>query len=69
MQRHSRSGPRLTSQKASIIKGLWVHTNLNQAQIASKLGGINQGRVSEVVRGLRFEDISPASEEVINGLQ
>ena len=68
MRRHSRSGPRLTSQKAALIKGLWNHTNLNQAQIASKLGGINQGRVSEVVRGLRFENIAPASEDVINGL-
>jgi hypothetical protein len=55
-----RSSPPLTPEIAAEIKALWANTSLNQAQIAAHLGGINQGRVSEVVRGLRFPDVPPA---------
>lgn len=61
------SGPQLTAETAALIKALWSGTSLNQAQIAARLGGINQGRVSEVVRGLRFAEVSPAKLEEIHG--
>lgn len=54
------SSPTLTPEIAAEIKALWANTSLNQAQIAARLGGINQGRVSEVVRGLRFPEVPPA---------
>ncbi len=61
MGRGSRgASPELTAEIAANIKGLWASTDLNQAQIAAKLGGINQGRVSEVVRGLRFAEVQPS---------
>lgn len=50
----------MTAEMAAHIKALWATTSLNQAQIAAKLGGINQGRVSEVVNGLRFAEVPPA---------
>lgn len=56
-RRHS---PPMTAEMAAHIKALWATTSLNQAQIAAKLGGINQGRVSEVVNGLRFAEVPPA---------
>lgn len=51
--------PKLTRELAAWIKWLWLNTPLNQAQIASVLGAINQGRVSEVINGLRFSDVTP----------
>ncbi|GAA0779102.1 hypothetical protein E1180_19170 [Roseibium denhamense] len=52
--------PRLTAELAAEIKALWKHTELNQAQIAAKLGGLNQGRVSEVINGLRYAEVLPS---------
>lgn len=54
------SGPSLTQEMAAHIKALWRDTNLNQAQIAARMGGINQGRVSEVINGLRYAEVPPA---------
>lgn len=51
--------PRLTEETAAQIKWLWHNTPLNQAQIAAELGAINQGRVSEVITGQRFEHVEP----------
>lgn len=34
---------------------------MNQAQIAARLGALNQGRVCEVVNGRKFVDV-PAAE-------
>ena len=51
--------PRLTEAMAASIKWLWLHTPLNQAQIAALFGAINQGRVSEVVNGHRFPEVDP----------
>ncbi len=56
------SSPKLTAELAGKIKFLWDRTELNQAQIAAQLGGLNQGRVSEVINGLRFPDVPAASE-------
>lgn len=53
------SSPRLTSKLAAHIKWLWQNTPLNQAQIAALLGALNQGRVSEVINGHRFSDVTP----------
>lgn len=55
------SSPKLTAVTAAWIKYLWNNTNMNQAQIASKLGALNQGRVCEVVTGRRYPDVQPAS--------
>lgn len=60
MRKRSKS-PRLTREIASQIKALWEHTDLNQAQIAARLGALNQGRVSEVINGARYPDVPPAS--------
>ena len=59
MRRRNKS-PRLTPEIASQIKALWENTELNQAQIAARLGALNQGRVSEVVNGGRFPHVAPA---------
>lgn len=53
------SSPRLTALIAAYIKWLWQNTPLNQAQISSLLGALNQGRVSEVVNGHRFANVQP----------
>ncbi|TNE67358.1 MAG: hypothetical protein EP336_07455 [Rhodobacteraceae bacterium] len=53
-----RKGPALTRYKAAQIKFLLETTDLNHAQIAAAVGGINQGRVSEVKNGKRFPDVS-----------
>ncbi|PDS28294.1 hypothetical protein EFQ99_32605 [Rhizobium vallis] len=58
--KHRNSSPRLTPILASKIKGLWAHSPLNQAQIAARLGELNQGRVSEVITGQKFPDVPPA---------
>ncbi|MEP6355495.1 MAG: hypothetical protein ABJ081_02295 [Hyphomicrobiales bacterium] len=52
--------PAMTPELAGEIKYLWNTTDMNQAQIAAQLGGLNQGRVSEVISGARFSDISPS---------
>ncbi|WOI34885.1 hypothetical protein R1T40_09215 [Tritonibacter scottomollicae] len=54
-----KSSPRLTPTLAAYIKWLWQFTPLNQAQIASLLGALNQGRVSEVINGHRFPEVAP----------
>jgi hypothetical protein len=51
--------PSLNEDIAGEIKGLWLYTPLNQAQIAAQLGAINQGRVSEVINGHRFRNVAP----------
>lgn len=51
--------PKLDKTTAAHIKWLWTNTPLNQAQIAAELGAINQGRVSEVVTGYRFAEVTP----------
>lgn len=51
--------PKLNKSIAANIKWLWLNTPLNQAQISACLGAINQGRVSEVINGHRFADVSP----------
>lgn len=51
--------PRLTDAIAAKIKGLWLYSPLNQAQIAAELGALNQGRVSEVLTGQRFPNVAP----------
>ena len=53
------SSPRLTARLAAYIKWLWQNTPLNQAQIAALLGALNQGRVSEVINGHRYTNVSP----------
>jgi len=57
------SSPKLTPEKAAKIKALLKGTNWNHAQIAAHLGGMNQGRVSEVKTGKRFPDVPPCSLE------
>lgn len=52
--------PRLTEEMAAEIKGLWLNTPMNQAQIAAELGAINQGRVSEVINGHRYASVPPS---------
>jgi len=52
--------PPLSPELAAEIKFLWESTDMNQAQIAARLGGINQGRISEVVNGHRFAEVPPA---------
>lgn len=51
-------GPALTAALAARIKRLWADTDLTQHDIAAQLG-INQGRVSEVINGVRFSDVTP----------
>lgn len=53
------SGPDLDAGLAARIKKLWQTTDLTQHEIAQLVGGVNQGRVSEVVNGLRFSDVPP----------
>ena len=50
----------MTAELAGKIKFLWNSTDMNQAQIAAQLGVLNQGRVSEVISGARFDDIPPS---------
>ncbi len=53
--------PKLTPTMAAKIKALLKGTEMNHAQIAAHLGGINQGRVSEVRTGKRFPEVKPCS--------
>jgi len=55
--------PKLTADRAAKIKALLKETNMNHAQIASHLGGMNQGRVSEVKTGKRFAEIEACKLE------
>ena len=65
---HRKSSPRLNAEIAAKIKSLLANTNFNYAQIAAILGGINQGRVSEVKTGKRFANVLPCSlEEALRG--
>lgn len=49
----------LTPEVAAKIKKLAATTDLYQHEIAA-LVGVNQGRVSEVLSGKRFAEVSPA---------
>ncbi len=55
------SSPKLTPERAAKIKALLQGTPMNHAQIAAHLGGMNQGRISEVKTGKRFAEIQPCS--------
>jgi len=50
---------RLTPKLAAFIKWYAANTNLLQHEIAARLD-INQGRVSEVLSGKRYQGIRPA---------
>ena len=60
MRRTRQKSPPITREIAAKIKFLLNSTDLNYAQIAARLGALNQGRVSEVANGLRFSDVPPA---------
>ena len=65
---HRKSSPRLTAEISAKIKSLLQYTALNHAQIAAMLGGINQGRISEVKTGKRFSGVISCSlEEALCG--
>lgn len=53
--------PKLTASEAAKIKALLKETDWNHAQIAAHLGGMNQGRISEVKTGKRFAEVEPCS--------
>ncbi len=55
--------PKLNAATAAKIKALLKETDMNHAQIASHLGGMNQGRVSEVNTGKRFSGIAACNLE------
>lgn len=61
MQTKRQKSPIITREIAEKIKLLYKNTDLNYAQIAAQLGALNQGRVSEVITGKRFQDVQ-ASE-------
>lgn len=50
---------RLTPKMASFIKWYAANTKLLQHEIAARLD-INQGRVSEVITGKRYQGIRPS---------
>lgn len=54
------ASPKVTAEIADEIKRLWKQTTLNQAQIAARLGALNQGRVSEVINGHKHSEVSPS---------
>ena len=53
-----RKSPPLTPEMAAEIKAMSRDTDLMQHEIAAYLN-VNQGRVSEVLAGKRFPDVSP----------
>lgn len=53
------SSPNITPEMAAHIRFLVRDRGLYQHQAAA-LVGINQGRVSEVMRGHRYPDVKPA---------
>ena len=56
-----RRSPTLTAELAALIKRLALSGDLLQHQIAAHLN-INQGRVSEVLTGKRFQNVPPAAK-------
>jgi predicted XRE-type DNA-binding protein len=54
-----RRSPTLTAELAALIKRLALDGSLMQHEIAARLN-INQGRVSEVLTGKRFGNVTPA---------
>ena len=60
MKRRRQRSPAITAELAAEIKYLWQHTDWNQAQIAVRLGALNQGRISEIVCGRRYAEVPPA---------
>ncbi|WP_107496823.1 hypothetical protein [Thalassobius sp. I31.1] len=58
-----RNSPKFTAARAAKIKALLNGTDWNHAQIAAHLGGMNQGRVSEVKTGKRFASVLPSRLE------
>jgi len=59
----AKSSPKLTAERAAKIKALLKGTSMNHAQIAAHMGGMNQGRVSEVHTGKRFASVQPCTLE------
>ncbi len=53
------SSPRVSPEMAAHIKFLVHVQKLYQHQVAA-LCGINQGRVSEIIRGYIYKDVVPA---------
>ncbi len=53
--------PKLTPAMAAKIKALLKETDMNQAQIAAQLGGMNQGRISEVKNEKRCAEVQACS--------
>ena len=53
------TSPTMDEKLAAKIKALLDGTDMNNAQIAAHLGGLNQGRVSEVRTGKRFAWVKP----------
>lgn len=53
-----RSSTPMNATLAGHIKWMWMHSELNQHEIAAQLG-VNQGRVNEVVTGNRYPDTPP----------
>jgi hypothetical protein len=65
-RRAARVSPPLTAELASKIKTLVIMRGMAQQIAAAKLG-VNQGRVSEVMNGLKFPEAPFAPiHEVIN---
>ena len=51
-----------------MVKALLATTSMNHAQISAHLGGLNQGRVSEVKTGKRFAWVKPSTlEDALHG--
>lgn len=55
--RRAGASRRLTAAMAAKIKRLWKETQMPQHEIAAHLG-LNQGRVSEVINGVRFAEVA-----------
>lgn len=53
-----RSSSRVTREIAAWVKWLYANTHMNQAQIAAMFD-LNQGRVSEIITGIRFSNVPP----------
>ena len=62
------TSPKMDENLAAKIKALLDGTDMNNAQIAAHLGGLNQGRVSEVRTGKRFDWVKACSlPEALHG--
>ena len=53
------SSPPISPEMAAHIKFLVKSRGLYQHQVAA-LVGVNQGRISEIMRGYKFPNVSPA---------